>query len=185
MGLLLTFALVGLFNWYIFSYSYTLPDSINAIAVDDVAPEFTLLNQEGQLVSLSDYKGKKVVLVFYRGDWWPFCLTELQGLQSRLSDIRQAEAEIVAICVDSVQKNANVAKNMKLDFPILSDPELKAIDAFGLHHEGAYSMNDGDIARPGVYILDRNGVVRWRALTENWRIRVRPETVLKQLAEIP
>lgn len=66
---MLTLFLVGLANWYVFSFSYTLPESLSAAATEDRAPEFALLDHDSQPVSLSDYRGKNVVLVFYRGDW--------------------------------------------------------------------------------------------------------------------
>ena len=60
---------------------------------------------------------------------------------------------------------------------ILSDPDLTAIDAFGLRHVGG-SMEGGDISRPAIYVV-RDGVVRYRALTDNWRVRMRPEDLLE------
>ena len=101
-------------------------------------------------------------------------------MQSRIADLREAETQVLAICVDSVEKNAEVVKNLKLEFLILSDPDLVAIDAYGIRHKEA-SIEGGDVARPAVFILDREGVVRWRDLTENWRVRVRPEQVLEQI----
>jgi peroxiredoxin len=58
-----------------------------------------------------------------------------------------------------------------------------AIDAFGVRHAGGGI--EGDIARPAVFLIDREGRIVWRELTENWRVRVRPETVLEHLAAIP
>lgn len=103
-----------------------------------------------------------------------------------MKEILAADAQVLAVCVDSVEENARVVEKIKLDFPILSDPELKAIDVFGVRHGDAMTAEGThDIARPAVFILDRGGVVRWRDLTDNWRIRVRPETILEQLTEIP
>jgi len=105
-------------------------------------------------------------------------------LQSRIADLRAAGAEVLAVCIDSVEQNAKVVDKLQLDYPILSDSELIAIDRFGLRHEEG-EMEGKDIARPAVFVLDRDGIVRWRALTDNWRVRVRPETVLEQLTVLP
>ena len=105
-------------------------------------------------------------------------------MQSHIQAIHEADAEVLAICVDPVDENRKVVKKLKLEFPILSDPDLVAIDGYRLRHEGA-SMEGGDVARPAVFILDRRGVVQWRDVTDNWRVRVRPETVLEQLSAIP
>ena len=104
-------------------------------------------------------------------------------MQSRIEDIHAAGAEVLAICVDPVEENAKVSRMLKLDFPILSDPDLETITAYGLRHEGA-SMEGGDISRPAVFIIDGDGVIRWRDLTDNWRVRVRPEDILRKLTEI-
>ena len=105
-------------------------------------------------------------------------------MQSRIRAIHEADAEVLAISVDPVEANRKVVEKLKLEFPILSDPDWVAIDAYHVRHEGA-SMEGNDIARPAVFILDRRGVVQWRDVTDNWRVRVRPETVLEQLSAIP
>jgi peroxiredoxin len=85
--------------------------------------------------------------------------------------------------VDPVEESKKYLVDLKLTFPILSDPELKAINAYGVRHPGG---NDGkDIARPATFILDGHGVVRWRDLKENYRERIRPEQILEELAQIP
>jgi len=68
-GFLLTLGFAGLFNAYIFSMSYQLPESLEAPAAGALAPGFTLLDHNGQSVTLSDYRNEKVVLVFFRGFW--------------------------------------------------------------------------------------------------------------------
>lgn len=93
---------------------------------------------------------------------------------------------MLAICVDPVEENAKVVAKLNLDFPVLSDPERKTIGAYSVLHNGALTAEgSNDIARPAVFILDRDGVVQWSRLTENWRVRVRSETILKQLSLIP
>jgi peroxiredoxin len=76
-----------------------------------------------------------------------------------------------------------MASELELEFRVLSDPELTAIDAFGLRHAGGGPW--GDIARPAAYIVDRRGIVVWRDLTENWRVRPRPDDLLEVLASLP
>ena len=69
-----------------------------------------------------------------------------------------------------------------LAFPLLADPGFAAVDAYGVRHPGGMGH---DIARPATFLIDREGRVVWRDLTDNWRVRVRPERVLAQLAAIP
>jgi len=106
-------------------------------------------------------------------------------LQSRITDFQKTDAKVFAICADSVEANAKVVDQLQLDYTILSDPDLIAIDRFDLRHKGGNPIEGKDVARPAVFVLDRNGVIRWRSLTDNWRVRVRPETILEQLRAIP
>ena len=69
LAFLMTLAFTGCFNFYVFSYSYQLPEASGVPQVKATAPDFTLPDQNGAQVSLSDYQGKKLVLVFYRGYW--------------------------------------------------------------------------------------------------------------------
>jgi peroxiredoxin len=90
---------------------------------------------------------------------------------------------VLAISVDAPNESREIVEAYGLEFRLLSDPELRVIDQFGVRHpDGGL---DGDIARPAVFILDRDGRVVWRDLTANWRVRVRPDLILEQLAAIP
>ena len=105
-------------------------------------------------------------------------------MQSRLNENRAQGGKVVAICADSVEKNLDVSRQQKLFFPILSDLDLTATDAYGLRHKKGNPMEGRDISRPAIFLLDAEGIVRWRYLTDNWRVRVRPEEVVKRLAEM-
>lgn len=97
-----------------------------------------------------------------------------------MDEFEQVNTEVIAICVDTIDENADVAERKELEFPILSDPELKAIDAFGLRHvDGGFGR---DIARPAVFLFDEHGELMWKSLTDTWRVRVRPEELLERLA---
>ncbi len=75
-----------------------------------------------------------------------------------------------------MERNAEVAAALGLGFPIAADPELRAIDAYGVRDE--QSRAGTPIARPASFLIDANGVVRWRDLTENFRIRPHPDVIL-------
>lgn len=106
-------------------------------------------------------------------------MSELRGLQLSMDAFRETGTALIAVCVDPVETNLRVAQEHGFQFPILSDPDLQAIDAFGLRHV-AGSPYGGDIARPAVYVV-RDGVVQWRDLTDNWRVRVRAENLMQVL----
>jgi peroxiredoxin len=111
-------------------------------------------------------------------------MSELQGLQSRINEIRELDAEVVAISVDPPNAIEDMAAHHGYTFPVLSDTDLEAIDAFGVRHEGG-SIEGGDLARPANFIVDREGRVVWREIPDTWRVRPRPETVLEHLRAVP
>jgi peroxiredoxin len=101
-----------------------------------------------------------------------------------LPDIQALDGAVLAISADTPEESQKLVASAGLAFSLLADPQGKVLDAFGLRHAGA-DISGGDIARPGVFIIDRQGRIAWRDLTDNWRVRVRPETVLQQLRQIP
>jgi len=103
-------------------------------------------------------------------------------LQSHITEIRELDAEVLAISVDSPEESHSLTEKAGITFPLLSDTDRKVIDRYGLRHMGGGISED--IARPATFILARDGRIVWRQLTDNWRIRVRPEPVLKQLRQI-
>jgi peroxiredoxin len=82
--------------------------------------------------------------------------------------------------VDSVDDNRRLADELGLDFPILSDSERRAVAAYGVVHAGG-GLGGTDIARPATFLVGPEGTVRWRELAENWRIRVRPDTIFEAI----
>ena len=82
--------------------------------------------------------------------------------------------------VDSPEESAKLVDKLNLDFPILSDPDARVIGEWGLVHEGG-KPGGGVIARPGIFLVDGDGTISWRNLTEDYRVRVRPEHLLEAL----
>jgi len=87
---------------------------------------------------------------------------------------------VIAVSVDTIDESARLAEGLGLDYPLLSDVEREAISAWGLVHEGG-KPGGGAIARPAIFLVEPDGTISWRSLTDNWRVRVRPEQVLEAL----
>jgi len=79
-----------------------------------------------------------------------------------------------------VEDNKKVVEKLGLAYPILSDADRRVITDYGIVHSGA-SIDGGDIARPAIFIIGPDGRVKWRSLTENWRVRVHPDDVIDAL----
>lgn len=125
----------------------------------DKAPEFTLKNDEEKDISLSDFKGKKVVLYFYPRDNTPGCTREAVSLKEAYEKILAKGAVIIGISSDSVSSHKKFKDKNNLPFYLLSDPEHKVIEAYGVWQEkklyGKVSMG---IVR-STYIIDENGII--------------------------
>ncbi|HMK34217.1 MAG TPA: redoxin domain-containing protein [Desulfomonilaceae bacterium] len=121
------------------------------------APDFSLLTTPDQKVSLSDFLGRPVILVFYPADWSPVCSDQL-GLYSELKpEFSEFEAQIVGISVDGVWSHLAFSKDRKLHFPLLADFEPKGAVA---RQYGVYRETDGESER-ALFVIDSVGVIRW------------------------
>jgi peroxiredoxin len=109
-------------------------------------------------------------------------MTELHGLQSSIEEFESRGVRLIAISPDPIARNREVVTRLGLEFPVLSDTEALAIAAFGVEHPGG-GPGGSDIVRPASFILV-DGQVRWRDLTDNWRVRPRPGEILLVLDEL-
>jgi len=91
----------------------------------------------------------------------------------------------VAISADPPDKSREIVEAYGLTFPVLSDAGARVIREYGVVHEGGDPIRETDIARPATFILDREGRIAWFDLTENWRVRPRPEDLLRRVAALP
>lgn len=171
--------LVGAAVWFFWLAALPTPDAKAAALAS--APDFRLPDQNGQPVSLSGlYQGGPVLLVFYRGSWCPFCVSELRGLSEINDDVRRAGVRIVAVSVDSPQHSRQAVDRLGLTFPLLSDTEHKTIQDFGLvHHAGG--PGGEDIAIPAQFLIDRDGRILWRRIAGRIQDRPDPRDVLRTL----
>ena len=99
------------------------------------APDFTLADKDGKSVSLSDFLGKKVVLYFYPRDNTPGCTRQACAFAGAYAQFREKNVEVIGISKDSVASHVKFAEKYSLPFILLSDPELTAIQAYGVWQE--------------------------------------------------
>jgi peroxiredoxin len=121
------------------------------------APDFTLSTTPGEEVSLAEYRGKPVILVFYPADWSAVCGDQMGFYNEVLPEFRRLGAELLGISVDSVYSHAAFAENRKLRFPLLADFEPKGAVA---RMYGVYRQHDG-ISERALFLIDKEGIVRW------------------------
>lgn len=100
--------------------------------IGNIAPDFTLPITTGETKSLSDYKGQNIVLYFYPKDNTPGCTTEACDFRDLTSELKEEGAVVIGVSPDSVKKHQNFTEKFSLSFPLFSDEEAKAAEAFGV-----------------------------------------------------
>ena len=141
------------------------------------APDFTLPNQNGEMVSLSDFLGKKVILYFYPKDNTPGCTRQACAFAAANAELEEAGAVVIGISKDSVASHQKFVQKQNLPFILLSDPELQAIEAYGVWQEkklyGKVSMG---VVRT-TYLIDEQGMI------EKVMPKVKPDTNAAEILE--
>ena len=125
------------------------------------APNFSLHSTPDQTVSLSDFRGRPVILAFYPADWSPVCTDQMSLYNQVLPEFQRFNAEIFGISVDGSWSHVAFSKDRNLRFSLLSDFEPKGKVAL-LY--GAYSRQTGEAER-ALFVIDHNGIVRWSYLS--------------------
>ena len=134
------------------------------------APDFSLPDKDGNTVRLSDFQGKKVVLYFYPKDNTPGCTRQACAFAASYEQFKTQDAAVIGISKDSVASHLKFAQKYDLPFVLLSDPELQAIQAYGVWQEkklyGKVSMG---VVRT-TYIINEQGII------EKVMPKVKPDT---------
>lgn len=148
------------------------------LKIGDPAPEFTLLDQDGNPVSLKDFAGKKVILYFYPRDNTPGCTRQAQAFAAAYAQFQAMDVAVIGISKDSTASHQRFAQKYELPFLLLSDPQLSAIQAYGVWQEkkmyGKVSMG---VVRT-TFLIDQSGNI------EQIMPKVKPDTNAQQLLDL-
>lgn len=164
------------------SQSYTRDSTVDdAKRIEPVrngeeAPDFTLEDLQGNTVTLSEARGKTAtVVVFYRGYWCPFCARQLAELRSLAKGNEQIR--VLAISVDDHETTKKFIEKISSDgngsvnYTMLSDPDHKVIDKYGLHDPSYDGTKFDGIPHPAVYVIDKAGRVAWSKVESDYKVR--------------
>lgn len=136
----------------------------------DMAPDFTLTDKEGESVTLSGFRGRKVVLYFYPKDNTPGCTRQACAFAGFFAEFQKLNVVVIGISRDSVESHRKFAEKYNLPFILLSDPELQAIQAYGVWQEKKlYGKSSMGVVRT-TFIIDEAGLI------EEVMPKVKPDT---------
>ncbi len=125
--------------------------------IGDLAPDFTLQNQQGNSVSLSDFAGKTVVLYFYPRDNTPGCTRQACAFAGAYEAFRAEDIVVIGISKDSVSSHQKFAEKYNLPFILLADPQRQAIEAYGVWQEKKMAGKTGMGVVRTTYIIGKDG----------------------------
>ena len=147
------------------------------LEVGTKAPEFTLPDKDGNPVSLTDFAGKKVVLYFYPKDNTPGCTRQACAFAGAYEEFEKINVVVIGVSKDSAASHQKFAEKHGLPFILLSDPELTAIQAYGVWQEkklyGKVSMG---VAR-STFVINENGMI------EKAMPKLKPDTNAAEILE--
>lgn len=129
------------------------------INVGDKAPEVVGVNEKGEEIRLSDYKGKKIVLYFYPKDNTSGCTAQACNLRDNYADLRKAGYEVIGVSVDSIQSHQKFIEKNNLPFTLIADTDKKLVEQFGVWGEKKlYGKTYMGTLRT-TFLIDEEGVV--------------------------
>ena len=138
-----------------------------SVDVGSPAPDFTLMNQERQPVTLSAQHGHPVVLAFFPAAFSSVCQKELCTFRDQLARLNHAQAQVYGISVDTFFALKAFHEAQRLNFPLLSDFNKQVIRAYGVFNEDMIGLHG--IAKRAIFVVDRTGVVRHREVLDDAR----------------
>ncbi len=132
---------------------------MNTLQAGDTVPNFTVNDEAGNPVSLSDYKGKKLVVFFYPKANTPGCTAEACNLRDHYAALQDAGYSLLGVSADSEKKQSNFKNKFDFPFPLLADEDKQVINAFGVWGHKKFMGREYDGIHRKTFLVDENGVV--------------------------
>jgi thioredoxin-dependent peroxiredoxin len=127
------------------------------VEVGDAAPDFELPGTGGQAYRLSDYRGRKVILAFYPGDFTAVCTKQFCSYRDQSDRLDQLGADVLGISPQSVESHERFTEEKRLNVPLLADEDKSVAKAYG--------VLAGPMVRRAIFVVDEQGIVRHRKVT--------------------
>ncbi len=151
------------------------------VEVGDQAPDFTLPGVEGterRDYSLSEYRGRKVVLAFYPGDFTPGCTKQMCQYRDQFEEFQGVEAVLLGISPQDVDSHAKWIEKRDFPFPLLADPDKSVIDAYGVRGFGPIAV------KRSTFVIDAEGILRHKRVASIGMTWDKPGALAKIVAGI-
>lgn len=155
-----------------------------ALKIGDKAPAFTLVDGDKKSHALGEFRGKTTVLAFFPGAFTGVCTKEMCTLRDTMSRFNSMNAQVVGISVDGPFANKAFATHNNLQFPLLCDYKREVVKQYGVELNNFGGLDGYVAAQRSVFVLDKEGTVRYAWIAENPGIEPNYEEVSKAVASI-
>lgn len=147
--------------------------STSQIEVGKPAPSFSLPDPDGNLISLNSITDKQpALIIFYRGDWCPFCISQLDSIKEVLPQLKKKGVQVIAISPDEAAAAQNTRRQFGQGFVFLTDPDASVIEQYGIAREDK-------LPHPAVYLIKQGGDIAWFYASEDYKVRPTGEQLLE------
>lgn len=181
IAVILTLGWLAYLTWYS-SFNFR---NTSILDVGKTLPNFTLKNNQEEDISIDNLSGDFNIFIFYRGNWCPLCMAQIQEVVNQYRELEKRNTNMVLISSQPHKFTENLAKKHKVPFHFLVDSDNIVAKQLGILHKNGLPAGfqvfgyDTDVILPTVLITDKNNKIIFADLTDNYRIRPEPETFIK------
>ena len=183
--MMLAMSAFGLTLLYIYWYSNNARIKAPLLTNGKALPEFNVQDSQGCAFSSQTLIGQKAIIFFYRGNWCPLCMAQIDEIAAAYKKFAEGKINVVFIAPQPSKNTKKLAEKFNLDFKFYTDTDNQSAKKLGIAHAYGLPMGfqmigyESDTVYPTVIAIDENGVILYNDQTENYRLRPEPQDLLK------
>jgi len=154
------------------------------VKIGDAAPNFSLVDMDRETRSLGDFRGRSVVLAFYPGAFTSACKKEMCTLRDSIASLEELDAQVLGVSVNDPFSNKAFHEMNMLNFPLLCDYNRDVVELYGVAMPDFASLKGYTAAKRSVFIVDREGIVRYMWVSENPGVEPDYEEIERELQKL-
>ncbi|PKM16261.1 MAG: hypothetical protein CVV12_04655 [Gammaproteobacteria bacterium HGW-Gammaproteobacteria-2] len=169
---------------YVYWYSRFADRDRNTLAIGNTLPSFSLKTADGKLIDSASLVGQVTLLLFYRGNWCPLCMAQIQEIAGRYRELAQRGVQVLLVSPQSQKHTQDLSARFDAPMQFLIDEDNAAAKILGIDAPNSLPLGlgamgyDSDTVLPTVLLIDREGRIAWNHLTDNYRVRPEPDTFI-------
>jgi len=183
-ALLLSGFTLVLWLFYIFWYSIFPNRRSDQLEIGKTLSHLSFIDQNGETINTDRFEGKKVIFLFYRGNWCPLCMAQIKEISEHYRELKDLGAEVLLISPQPHKFTVSLARKIDVPFWFLTDIDGQVAKKLGIFVKGGTPLGmevlgfESDTVLPTVVITDEKGTILYTDQTDNYRVRPEPETFL-------